>query len=219
MKKYRDFNLKLAETEGIVAEFRERFDGRILHSNDELCVFYEMAYGIHADQPGYIYHAGIFQGGSLCLMGLGLRQAILDGYEGRYNPIVAIDPYGGYNEWTSLDNLIIAKEQIHKFGLMEYICPILYWCNLIFQWKIHYNARLIFIDTGHFYESTKLEIENAVPMIVESGWMLFHDFGDAYPGVRQAIEEFMHQQTEFEILDTFVVKNGSVFGMHLKRMT
>ena len=60
----RSFWSRFVEGEGLV----------VYHSLGELAVYYELAYGYH-DVPsvdGYIIHAGIFEGGSLSLMGLGL---------------------------------------------------------------------------------------------------------------------------------------------------
>lgn len=221
-RKYRKFNLKLRDTKKIVREFSASFreDGsRCLHSVLELGVFYEMAYGLHSlEKEGYIYHAGIFQGGSLCMMGLGVQKAVIDGYH-MDCPILAMDPYCGNDEWSTAANLTVAKAKLAQFGLDSYVCPILYDDVSIFNWKIH-KARLIFIDTAHSYQHTKLEIDSSLDLISDSAWMLFHDFNDDSPGVVQAVHEFMDNCVAFYIIDTFFIgadSNSSLFGMYLKR--
>ena len=218
MKEYGTFELKSPETPKIIKEFESQFKSdrsQIIHTTFELCIFYEMAYGMHSDQEsGYIYQSGIWQGGSLCAMGLAVKQAIADGYNLDF-PIIGIDRY---RSEVRHYNLMVFKRKILEFDLHNYICPILQASHLVLSWNIH-PARLILIDTEHTYDYTKKEIENALPLIAESAWMLLHDFGhEKFPGVRRAVEEFLESQKDFEILDTFYsVGEQHLFGMHLRR--
>ena len=75
-------------------------------------------------------------------------------------------------------------------------------------------VRLIFIDTSHTYEQTKLEIEKSIPHIVNDGWLALHDYHDAHPGVVCAVNEFLDSQTEYDLEVYFVHK--ALVCIHIK---
>jgi predicted O-methyltransferase YrrM len=53
------------------------------------------------------------------------------------------------------------------------------------------EADLVFIDAEHNYESVALDIEAWLPHVSDNGFLVGHDYCDAFPGVKQAVDEFM----------------------------
>jgi predicted O-methyltransferase YrrM len=46
---------------------------------------------------------------------------------------------------------------------------------------------LVFLDADHRYEAVKADIQAWLPLVRPGGIMATHDFGDQFPGVRQAV--------------------------------
>lgn len=154
--------------------------GSIAHSMEELQVFYELALGVHnpPGTPGYVLQCGIFQGGSLCVFGLGLRDS---GAE--YSPAVGIDPYRFYgddSEWTAKCNVAseVLRKNIFALEVNTYVCPVIYNDLGFLERFWHDPIRVGFIDTNHTYNQTKDEARLLLPHMVDKGWLVFHDYRD-----------------------------------------
>lgn len=48
---------------------------------------------------------------------------------------------------------------------------------------------LLFIDAIHTYEGVRDDLRAWIPHVAPSGILAVHDYGDSYPGVRQAVDE------------------------------
>ncbi len=57
------------------------------------------------------------------------------------------------------------------------------------------SADLIFLDGDHRYKSVKEDILYARPLLKPGGILSGHDFGDDWPGVREAVFEFFPPKT------------------------
>ena len=216
-----EFELKAPErTRGVVRPMEDmmRIDkDSIWHSQTELDALYELAYGLH-DTPGtqgHIIHCGIHRGGSICVMGAGARDS-----RSMLKPVIGIDPY--YNSsyegrdgfWN--ESYRQARENIHHFGLADYICPIIFEDTKLFG-TFRIPTRITFIDTTHLYEHTKEEIQLLVPNLVDNGWLVFHDYSSDYE-VIPAVNEFIDNQTDYELSNYHLdLKYSTMLIMQVKR--
>ena len=51
--------------------------------------------------------------------------------------------------------------------------------------------RMAFIDGDHTYDGVKKDVLALSDMIVENGYLCFHDYSDTFPGVVRAVDEFV----------------------------
>jgi predicted O-methyltransferase YrrM len=59
--------------------------------------------------------------------------------------------------------------------------------------RYHARCDLIFIDAGHDYRSVRSDSRNALRMVRPGGIILWHDYMQAWPGVKKAVEELLPQ--------------------------
>lgn len=59
---------------------------------------------------------------------------------------------------------------------------------------------LIYIDGSHTYEDALLDAQLAYPLLKKGGIMIFDDYNNADFGVKQAVDEFLENAENFEVL-------------------
>ena len=52
----------------------------------------------------------------------------------------------------------------------------------------------IYIDSCHYYNSVKADLNDYLPKLKEGGLMCLHDYGGSFEGVKRAVDEFMIEQ-------------------------
>lgn len=187
----------------------------IWHSHGEMYLFYELAKGLHDDHflDGHIIHCGIHRGGSICAMGAGVRDSSgqvkspVFGVDTYHNDTFFGDTNGNHKSYT------ISRRNIRDFNLEKHVAPIIYHDIMLFQ-QVSIPARLIFLDTRHFYEHIKQQIEYIVPNLLDGGWLLIHDYSSPHFTVTPAVNEFIDTQTEYDI-QIYNAKLPSVMLMRL----
>ena len=194
--------------------------------SDERAALYELARGYHnkPETQGYILDLGTHRGGSASIMATAVRDSGT-----AFKPVITIDRFW-YNFYDPDDdhtrfqtqNYLESRRTFTQLNLGdEYICQVI--CpddKFLDFWNL--PTRLIFIDTEHTYEHVKLIIEKSIPHVMEDGWLVFHDYIDRKPhfledigkGVRRAVNEFLDNQTEYD-LDIYFA-DSSLICLHIK---
>ena len=208
-----------AETRKVVQSMEDvmRVDSdSIWHSGLELDMLYELAYGMHnaPGTKGHIIHCGMHRGGSICVMGAALCKS-----GSMYKPVIGFDPYwkesyrGVEGFWG--ESYRILRENIHHFGLSDYVCPIIFkdtrFLSMFSIW-----TRLVFIDTSPQYDHKKEEIRVSLSHLVDNGYLVFHDYCPAQEGVITAVNEFIDNQTNYH-LNIYNLRGSSMVLIQVKR--
>ena len=180
---------------------------------DERLALYEIARGYHnePETEGYVIEFGTNRGGTASVMASAIRDS-----GAVFKPLITMDIYRDHEHSNNVytDYYLESRQVFYELGLaLEYVCPIMFES---YKFMDFWNqpARLIFIDTGHFYELTKLEIEKSIPHIVDDGWLVLHDYHDDLPGVIRAVNEFLDSHTEYDLEVYFAER--SLVCIHLK---
>ena len=207
---FKDFNRSQKIAEG-VCDMIHQNDDSIWIFGDERAALYELAAGYHnkPETEGYIVDFGTHRGASACIMGTALRDT-----KSAYQPLFTVDPYSFSDFGTQ--SYLEARESFRRVrGMRVFICAMIYE-DLRFLEFWNLPTRLIFIDTSHQYDHTKLEIEKSIPHVMDDGWLLLHDYGDEpWNGdVKRAVNEFLDNQTEYD-LEVFFVPDCLVC-LHVK---
>ena len=203
---YRKLELKdSVNTKQFISNYFGRFieDGsEILHTNDELLAYYELALGIHDDRElsGYILHLGCWQGGSLCLMGEAVKASNV-----RRKLVIGVDPYPSwYKRSLMRHNYMVVREKIIDFDLEQQVC-LVHHQDVPFFEVASIPARLIFIDTFHDANYLRQEIRVVLPNLVKDGWVIFHDYSDEYPEFVNVVNEFVGLKSEIFCVDESLI--------------
>ena len=214
IRKYPEFRLKAADISMEIANrIREVYSGESIafHSDLELAAFYELAYGLHglSNIAGYTVQHGIFQGGSLCALAMGIRDS-----GSSHFPVVAFDPF----EFDLLDknekyydaHLQASEIMMRNTKLLEvrevegielaYVCPVIYPDIAFLKRFWSKPIRIVHIDTAKEYERTKEQLEFLLMFLVDGGWVLIHDYHADHPKYISAIHEFIDSRNTIKIL-------------------
>lgn len=129
--------------------------------------------------------------------------------EGNKVRVYAVDTWNGSNEHHKLK--IDCKglyeqflENIRDMGLEHIITPIRENSHNLKLLALPNEIGLLFIDADHDYENVKSDFERYSPLLVVGGFLIFHDYGDLFPGVVRTINEL--DKTKF----VFVEKVGAL---------
>ena len=138
---------------------------------------------------GCIVEIGSWQGKSTVWIGLGAQAGASQGETPR---VYAIDPHTGSEEHQKPGEKIWTferfKANISRNGLDRTVTPVV---------ERAHNARrtfeqpvsLLFIDGAHDYDSVKQDYELWAPLVVEGGYIVFHDTQQA--GVKKFVDEII----------------------------
>lgn len=122
-------------------------------------------------REGCIVEIGSWQGKSTVWLGLGTLEAFR-------RKVYAIDPHTGSEEhqipgqkiWT----LEKFKENVQRAGLSDIVSPIV---SLSHEARRSFDqpVGLLFIDGAHDHESVKRDYELWAPLVMDGGYIVFHD--------------------------------------------
>lgn len=83
------------------------------------------------------------------------------------------------------------QENIRAFQLEELVTPIVASSQeAARQWPGD-PVQLLYIDGDHAYEAVKIDYAQWSGYVPPGGWIVFHDYNDRHPGVRQLVDEVM----------------------------
>ena len=203
-----------------VEDYQQSHQHLWLMSEEERISLYEIARGYHnkPESAGYVLEFGSWCGGASILM----TKAVIEKNDG-YLPVVAVDPYRHHPGNPFSPEMITYLESWrthHRFGdevyygLVRVISE-----DLTFMRLWNNPIRMVFIDTCGQYQYTQKEIDSCLPFLVDDSWLVFHDYYEPYQdGLIEAIDEFVENQTEWEIQPYKLVdeiKEGhSLVGIH-----
>ena len=150
-----------------------------------------------ADGAGSIIEIGAYKGKVTAWLVEGAERA-----RGKAR-VISIDPhiFGTWEEYQDTvrkfelesRGLTVHKEMSHDLGK---------------DWQEPIS--LLLVDGSHEYEDVITDIEDFVPHVLPSGYVVFDDaLGEAYPGVTRAIDERMRTREDFEEIG--LIKNFAVF--------
>ncbi len=108
-----------------------------------------------------------------------------------------------YGDHAYSSTLEIFRDIVRKVGLDDLIVAFKgnsYQCAR----ELKAPVRMAFIDGDHTYDGVKKDILALADMIVENGFMCFHDYSSSFPGVVQAVNEFVINSGRFA--DIYQVK-------------
>lgn len=134
-----------------------------------------------------IMEIGVFEGSSLV--------AVSDIIKRKGLNIVAVDLFDALNK--EIDGISVFSDGLLKrfMGYMRkadlrptVICGE---SEDAFRAMMTKKFSLIFIDADHSYEGVKKDIANLWPLVKHGGVLAGHDYGINYPGVKQAVTEFI----------------------------
>ena len=161
----------------------------------ELAMLYELARELHdIPQHGYTLDLGTHYGVSASVMASGLKKS-----DGEDYPVFTIDIYNhcpldreGADEKN--DRFRIARKSLSDLGLIHDICQIV--CDdKIFLPFWNLPIRLVYVDARHDYDTVITHIDAVLRHLAIRGWMVFHDYVDAYwSDVIPAVNEFIDCQ-------------------------
>ena len=163
------------------------------HTTGELCVFYELASGVHSTVDGYCVQLGLFHGLSACVMGHALRNHSII----TYSPVLAIDAYSQqlvshYDEDHHERSYIKARRNIQSLNLQDFVCPVIFEAVSFINTLWDKPIRVCHIDTTHTYEQTWHGNRSWSCLIcVSDAWLLFHDYSTDYSENVKAVNEFI----------------------------
>ena len=203
-----------------VESYQENDQVLSLMADEEQMSLYEIALGLHnkPETVGYALEFGAWCGASAVLM----TQAMIRKNDG-YLPVVSVDPYKYHPSNPFSPETITyleARRMHHRFGDEVYYGLVRVISEDLSYMRMWNNPiRVAFIDTTGEYEHTKAEMEACLPFLVDDSWLLFHDYYEPYQdGLIQAVDEFVENQTEWEIQPYKMVdelkESHSLVGIH-----
>lgn len=66
----------------------------------------------------------------------------------------------------------------------------------------HKSIDFLFIDTRHTFEDTLANLNAWTGYVVHNGYVALHDYHDGFPGVKQAVDEFMKNNPDYSRIET-----------------
>ena len=157
----------------------------IISKDQQAAVLYEIAANYHSPNNlrGYCLELGTFEGGSAAIIGSALAR-----HPHLSQPLFTVDR--SYQEK--------AKTRWEDLGIHDKICHVTY-DDYAFLNFWHLPTRLILIDSDHEYEPVKRLILPSMKCLSDGGWLVMHDYEPGWDGVVSAVNEFLDQQTFYEL--------------------
>ena len=146
----------------------------------------------HGPGCGAIVEIGSAWGKSTIFLARGSKRA------GR-EKVFAIDPHTG-DPWylrqqglTEFSSLPAFRRNIKRFGLDDWVVPVVSTSTEAARTLETGQIRLLFIDGLHSYEGVKSDIEDWVPRVIPGGIIVFDDYLNDREdvGVRRAVDELV----------------------------
>lgn len=95
-----------------------------------------------------------------------------------------------YGDHVYDSTLEIFKDIIRKVGLEKNI-ETFKGTAMEYAQQQKIPLRMVFIDGDHTYDGVKKDVFALSDMIVENGYLCFHDYSNTFPGVVRAVNEFV----------------------------
>jgi hypothetical protein len=95
-----------------------------------------------------------------------------------------------YGDHVYESTLEIFKDIIRKVGLEQQI-ETFKGTSIEYSQLQKMPLRMAFIDGDHTYDGVKKDVLALSDMIVENGYLCFHDYSNTFPGVMRAVDEFV----------------------------
>jgi cephalosporin hydroxylase len=112
---------------------------------------------------------------------------------------LAVDPMSLYGEPVETNNPTGSEQEllanIQSNHAVDRILPLISGSNAAAK-VLRSDWDFIFIDGYHSFEQTLNDLENYWPLLRLGGILMLDDYVDAYPGVKQAWDEFQHSKSQ-----------------------
>jgi hypothetical protein len=166
----------------------------------------EAAYLYHVGfhSQGNILELGTYYGKSTYLLAQGIRDA------GKPHKVITVDVHYRGTDPHTAKPLILAEDSplavcrsLKTHGLEDLVIQMIGWthvCVPLFDFR---SIATVFIDAGHDYESCSkdfLAVRERLPA-QQRLLLLFHDYSEHFPGVKQTIDELVRTDGRFHYLD------------------
>ena len=159
-------------------------------------------------KPSLIVEVGTWKGASSLRMAELLKKYEIDGR------IIAVDSWlGSLEQWIDPEDRIHGHLQQYRTnghpiglycqflanvknqGFQDVIVPFPVTSTIAARWMAHYHIEpdLIYLDGGHQYEEVLLDLRLFHPLLSKEG-IIFGDDILAWPGVKQAVEQFAAEE-------------------------
>jgi len=173
---------------------------------NEACVLFEMAKSTHL--MGDIVEIGSAYGRSTVCLGWGARLTERD-------KVYSIDPHTGgigfreqlgeaKDTYSSVDGFL---KNIKRFGLEEWVIPIVMTSEEAFkQWK-GTGVRLLFIDGWHTYDAVRYDILSWRKYLISGGIIAMHDYQceDVRRAIHDSIAILGYEEPDLKHIDANMV--------------
>ncbi len=147
------------------------------------------------DRRPIVVEIGTYVGQTAVFMALVLQKL------GHRAPILSVDPF----ERASRDPLNPAGrydtyvQNIVQYGVDKICMPLVAFSENAAA-VVPANIGLLVVDGSHHYPDVKKDLTLYCPKVIPGGFVFIDDYVDAYPGVRQAVDEYFTRNYSFEIL-------------------
>jgi predicted O-methyltransferase YrrM len=160
-------------------------------TRDEMALLKQLAANVPAG--GRIVEIGSFEGKSAIMLGLGAHES--------HSVVYSIDPY----EPHTIGAMVVSEGaygafviNMGRWGVDDVVTQIRKRDeDALAEWE-HGFIELLFIDGSHEYEDVKRQLETWGELARE---IALHDTSGNWPGVSQALDEFMADTDEWEVIE------------------
>ena len=174
----------------------------IRHTMEELYFLYDLARGEYDTLDGYIFQAGVLCGGSACVLASALKDARRSD-----KPVIGVDVFrkaswsvfgSEHEHWPYME----ARQNTMALNLHDWLC--LSMCfDVVFAEFLKTGFRIIVLDSDHKHKHVLRQLNVMIPLVVDNGFMVIHDYYETHCGVKQAVDEYFdsYDKRRFQIYD------------------
>lgn len=127
----------------------------------------------------YKGHTAVMMAKSIIAMGHAARVIVIDAFERAQSE--PLNKPGSYQK--TMENILAAG--------LGHNCLVISACSDDAAHLIPARVGALVIDGYHSYEQATRDLENYIPKLLPGGFCLVDDYCDFYPGVIQAVDEFL----------------------------
>jgi hypothetical protein len=135
----------------------------------------------------YLGHTTVFMGKVLRRLGKCVSILSIDPFE-RFQPN-PLNPQGDYSAYVAS---VVANQ-------MEQVCLPLACCSSDAAGVVADNVGVLIIDGDHTYAAVAADLRLYAPKVRPGGFLFIDDYGPAYPGVMQAVDEVLAGSLRFTL--------------------
>jgi len=106
-------------------------------------------------------------------------------------------------DYDELHTFALGLAKLHQGRAAVHRCE-----SVLASLKLHPQARfdVVFLDGDHTYKGVANDIGAWLPRVNEGGWIGGHDYGEKFPGVKQAVDEAFGDRVELDAGATWWVR-------------